>query len=159
MENIYERLANGESSDAIAAEFTAALNEAMARHAKDEEEKAAKAEAERLARLEKEAKSVQKREDMVDVLNHAFRYVAKHYPELGIAEGDWDDEELRAIAELCIVMLDLEVLKAKSKRPLVESTETVPHPRTTLPVKVSLKSEKPVSTDDIFADFFKSLGL
>lgn len=145
MENIYERLANGESSDAIAAEFTAALNEAMARHAKDEEEKAAKAEAERLARLEKEAKTVQKREDMVDVLNHVFRYIVKHYPELGIKEGDWDDEELRPIAELCIVMLDLEMLKAS--KPKITFSKPAIEPKAA-PTEL-----------DAFAKFFKEFGL
>ena len=148
MENIYERLANGESSDAIAAEFTAALNEAMARHAKDEEEKAAKAEAERLARQEKEAKTVQKREDMVDVLDQVFRYIAKHYPELGIEEGDWDTEELRAFAELCIVMLDLEVLKARSGA------------KTKITFNKPAIEPKAAPTElDAFAKLFKEFGL
>lgn len=147
--NIYTRLANGESSDAIAAEFTAALNEAMARHAKDEEEKAAKAEAERLAKAEAETRKMAKREDMVDVLNHAFCYIAKHYPELGIEEGDWNDEELRAIAELCIVMLDLEILKATHGNSKVKMK-----PRVT--VKTT-KTEDEIA--DPFAAFFKELGL
>ena len=143
MENIYKRLANGESSDAIAAEFTAALNEAMARYAKDEEEKAAKVEAERLARLEKEAKTVQKREDMIDVLNCVFRYIAKYYPELGLEEGDWDSEDLRTLAELCIAMLDLEVLKicgCVKPKPATKPKAT--------PVEL-----------DAFAKFFKGFGL
>ena len=51
------------------------------------------------------------------------------------------------------MLLDVEVIKAKAKSKKVE--ESAETPRKKLPVKIN----KPVSTDDVFADFFKSLGL
>lgn len=148
MENIYARLANGESSEAIAAEFTAALNEAMARHAKDEEEKAAKVEAERLAKAEAETRKMAKREDMVTLLNDAFGYIAKHYPELGFEAEDLNDEELFAIADMVILMLDLEVLKTRGAgKTKITFTKPV--------------TERKVAPNelDAFAKFFKEFGL
>ena len=152
MENIYKRLANGESSDAIAAEFTAALNEAMARHAKEEEERAARVEAERLAKAEAETRKIAKREDMVTLLNDAFNYIAKHYPELGLEPEDLNDEELFAIADLVILMLDLEVLKATHK-----NGEVKMKPRVT--VKTAKSGEERKLGEDPFTAFFRELGL
>lgn len=152
MENIYKRLANGESSDAIAAEFTAALNEAMARHAKEEEERAARAEAERLAKAEAETRKMAKREDMATLLNDAFYYIAKHYPELGLGPEDLNDEELFAIADMVILMLDLEVLKATHK-----NGEVKMKPRVT--VKTAKSGEERKLSEDPFTAFFRELGL
>lgn len=133
MENIYKRLANGESSESIAAEFTAALNEAMARHAKEEEERAAR-EAEARAR---NAARAAKCDGMADLIDAMFRYLAKHYPALGIEDGDWDREDLCAVAELVVLALDMEVIKITKAKPAVETK----------------------STDDVFTDFFRQFGL
>lgn len=137
MENIYKRLANGESSESIAAEFTAALNEAMARHAKEEEERAAREAEARARKAQEDAARAAKCDDMADLIDAMFRYLAKHYPTLGIENGDWDREDLRAVAELVVLALDMEAIKITKAKPAVETK----------------------STDDVFTDFFRQFGL
>lgn len=139
MENIYKRLANGESSESIAAEFTAALNEAMARHAKEEEERAAREAEARARKAQEDAARAAKCDGMADLIDAMFRYLAKHYPALGIEDGDWDRdrEDLRAVAELVVLALDMETIKITKAKPAVETK----------------------STDDVFTDFFRQFGL
>ena len=147
MEQIYKRLQNGETSEAIAEEFTKALNEAMARY-EAEEQARAKAQAE--ARAREDAK----RNDLISLISSALGFIARWYPELGVAEGDWDDEDIAAIANVALPLLDIEVMK--SKKAEAECTETVAPIRKKLPVKIEMK---PVTTDEVFADFFKTIGL
>jgi len=143
METIYTRLANGETSEAIAEEFTNALNEAMARFEKEQAEAKAKAEAERAARLEREAKAAAKRSELKQLLNDAFAFFARHYPELGLVEGEWKEDDLNAIVDLTLALLDVEVIKTSAKSKKVDIAST----------------KKSVTTDDIFEEFFKGLGL
>ena len=166
MEQIYKRLQNGETSEAIAEEFTKALNEAMARY--EAEEKARREEeAKRMkAYAEARAREDAKRTDLTTLISSALGFIAKWYPELGLTEGDWSDEDIAAIANLVLPLLDIEIMKSTAKRAKkaeAESTETVAPPRKKLPVKIEMKpfaTNKPIATtDDVFADFFKSLGL
>ena len=143
---------NGFADEANAAQ---ARIEAEEQAAKDAEVARMKAYAEERARTEA------KLTDLTSLLDDTFRFVAKWYPELEIEEGDWEEEDLKALANLVLMLLDVEVIKAsaKSKRAEAECTETVASPRKKLPVKLAVSANKPVSTDDVFADFFKSLGL
>ena len=113
MEQIYKRLQNGETSEAIAEEFTKALNEAMARY--EAEEKARK-EAELKAFAEARARKDAKRNDLTALISSALGFIAKWYPELGLTEGDWSDEDIAAIANLVLPLLDIEIMKSTSKR-------------------------------------------
>ena len=161
MNTIYERLKNGESIDDIMNGFADEANAAQARI--EAEEQAAKdAEVARMkAYAEERARDKAKRTDLVSLLDDAFRFVAKWYPELELEEGDWTEDDLKVLADLVLMLLDVEAIKtsAKSKKAEAECTETVAHPRKKLPVKIAVSANKPVSTDDVFADFFKSLGL
>lgn len=161
MNTIYERLKNGESIDDIMNGFADEANAAQARI--EAEEQAAKdAEAARMkAYVEDRARDEAKRTDLVSLLDDAFRFVAKWYPELELEEGDWTEDDLKVLANLVLMFLDVELIKtsAKSKKTEAECIETVAPPRKKLPVKIAVSANKPVSTDDVFADFFKSLGL
>lgn len=161
MNTIYDRLKNGESIEDIMNGFADEANAAQVRIA---EEKAAAeaAEVERLkAYAEQRALNDAKRQEFVELINLTLGFCAKWYPELGLSpEEDWDDEDIKPIADLILMFLDVEVIKTSAKSKAVEeSTETVAHPRKKLPVKIAVSANKPVSTDDVFADFFKSLGL
>ena len=160
MNTIYDRLKNGESIDDIMKGFADEANAAQARIT--EEEAAAKeAEAARMkAYAAERERNEAKRSDLISLLDSAFRFAVKWYPELEVEEGDWTDNDLAAIADLFLMLLDVEVIKAKAKSKRVE--ESAETPRKKLPVKIEMKpfpANKPVSTDDVFADFFKSLGL
>ena len=161
MNDIYTRLKNGESIDDIMNGFADEANAAQTRIAEEE----AAAEAAEVARMEayaeERARNEVKRTDLVSLLDDAFRFVAKWYPELELEEGDWDDEDLKALANLVLMLLDVEVIKAnaKNKRVVEESTETIAPPPFKLPVKIAVSDNKPTSTNDVFTDFFKSMGL
>lgn len=156
MNTIYNRLKNGESIDDIMNGFANEANAAQARI--EEENKAAEAaEAERLkAYAAERARHDAKRTDLTSLLDDAFHFVVKWYPGLELEEGDWTEADLKTLADLVLMLLDVEVIKAGAKS---KKTETVAHPRKKLPVKIAVPANKPVSTDDVFADFFKSLGL
>ena len=163
MNNIYDRLKNGESIEDIMNGFADEANAAQARI--EEENKAAEAaEAARMkAYAEDRARNEAKLTDLTSLLDDAFRFVAKWYPELELEEGDWTEDDLKILANLILMLLDVEAIKAttKSKK---ECTETVAHPVIEKVIRPSgnmraVPADKPVSTDDVFADFFKSLGL
>ena len=160
MNDIYTRLKNGESIDDIMNGFADEANAAQVRIA-EEEAAAEAAEVERLKTYaEQRARNEAKLTDLTSLLDDTFRFVAKWYPELEIEEGDWEEEDLKVLANLVLMLLDVEVIKTSAKSKAVEeSTETVAHPRKKLPVKIAVSANKPVTTDDVFADFFKSLGL
>lgn len=162
MNDIYTRLKNGESIDDIMNGFADEANAAQVRIA---EEKAA-AEAAEAARMkayaEERARSDAKRAELVELIDLTLGFCAKWYPELGLTSAeDWDDEDIKPIADLVLMLLDVELIKAsaKSKKAEVECTETVAPIRKKLLVTVGIPANKPVTTDDVFADFFKSLGL
>ena len=147
--DIYSRLLAGESSDDIAAEMTKALNDALNRI--EEEEKALK-EAELKAAQEKEANKA-KMDDAADIVTDVLTFCATYYPSFGLTLDDnVTDEEIRALASMIVMLLDLETMK----------------PRRGLRAKLSVsddaaatKSEvkKILTTDEVFAEAFKMLGI
>ena len=100
MNTIYDRLKNGESIDDIMKGFADEANAAQARIT--EEEAAAKeAEAARMkAYAAERERNEAKRSDLISLLDSAFRFAVKWYPELEVEEGDWTDNDLAAIADL-----------------------------------------------------------
>ena len=150
-DDIYSRLLAGESSDAIAEEMTKALNDALDRI--EEEEKARK-EAELKAAEEKAAKEAHNKAKMnaaVSLVTNAPTFFATYYPSFGLTlDSNVTDNEIEALASMLIMVMDLEAARPAKKRELATAGK--------LPVKVELK-DKPVTTDEVFADFFKSLGL
>ena len=151
MEQIYNRLKNGETSEDIAAEFTKALNEAQARMAK---EAALKAEADARAALEKaerEAKATARTNEMVALINEGLGFCAKWYPELFTDGSDWDDADIKPIAELILLLLDTEAMKYNKLPKVKVEVKTVPKSKET--------AAKTRDNTDAFAEFFKAFGL
>ena len=148
-DDIYSRLLAGESSEDIAAEMTKALNEALDRI--KEEEKARK-EAELKAAQEKEANKA-KMDAAKDIIANTLLFCATYYPSFGLTLDDKvTDEEIEALASMIVMLLDLETMK----------------PRRGLRAKLSVsddaaatKSEvkKILTTDEVFAEAFKMLGI
>lgn len=152
-DDIYSRLLAGESSDEIAAEMTKALNEALDRI--EEEEKARK-EAE--LKAAKEARNKAKMDAAIDITTDALTFCATYYPSFGLTLDDnVTDEEIEALATMIIMLLDLEAMRPRKNKGLGDSLFSV----TKLPVDIELKSEpkKPMTTDEVFAEAFKMLGL
>lgn len=138
--NIYDELRGGRTAEELVANFTAQLNEAEARIKAEEAEK---------ARAEEE-NTAQKHQDFVTCVAYFADALRTHYPSLLEDEEPWSEEDYDAVADLIIMMLlDLEITKSHtfSRKP-----------RVTVKTKVE-PAKKTRSTDDIFADFFKSLGL
>lgn len=73
-DEILSRLAQGESAEAIAAEFTSQLNSAMKTH--------------------EERKNSTKAEDTKQLIAAVVQYAQKYYPELELEETDLDPAEL-----------------------------------------------------------------
>ena len=148
-DDIYSRLLAGESSDDIAAEMTKALNEAIDRI--EEEEKARKAKEEEEARAA-EAKAVHakvKREAVAAILVDIFNFCATHYPSLGLTmEDKVSDEELYALADVILMVLDLEAMKPANRKASIKLSKSR-----------NQETDKPLTTDDIFVNAFKMFGL
>lgn len=157
-DDIYSRLLAGESSDDIAAEMTKALNDALDRI--EEEEKARK-EAELKAaqdKAAKEARNKAKQEAVADIVADVLAFCATYYPSFGLTTSDKvSDEEVEALAAVIVMLLDVEAMKPKrglrAKANIFDDA--------LLPVNLELKSEpkKPMTTDEVFAEAFKALGL
>ena len=152
-DDIYSRLLAGESSDDIAAEIAKALNEALDRI--EEEEKARK-EAE--LKAAKEARNKAKMDAAIDITTDVLTFCATYYPSFGLTLDDKvSDEEIETLAALIIMLLDVEAVKPRrglrAKANLFEEAK--------LPVDIELKNEpkKPMTTDEVFAEAFKMLGL
>lgn len=139
--NIYDELRGGRTAEELAANFTAQLNEAEARIKAEDAEKARAEEAKNtFPHTEK------KHRDFVTCVGHFADALHEHYPDL---LEDCGEEDYDAVADLIIMFLDLEATKARAFGR---------KPRVTVEAKVE-PAKKTRSTDDIFADFFKSLGL
>lgn len=134
MVDIYELLKSGRTSDDIVAEFTRNLNEAEIRL---EMERQAEAKA-------AEERAAAKAADFRECVKKFMLAVGTHYPEVGVNTEDVSDAVCDAIADLVIMALDNEANRAKVKVTA----------RKKLPVDMKI-----MSTDDIFADFFKTLGI
>ena len=146
-DDIYSRLLAGESSDDIAAEMTKALNDAIDRI--EEEEKARK-EAELKAAQEKAAREAANKAKMdaaVSLITHGLTFFATYYPSFGLTLDDnVSDNEIEALASMFIMLFDLEAMKPRKNK---------------LPVDLELKSEskKTMTTDEVFTEAFKMLGI
>lgn len=137
--NIYDELRGGRTAEELVANFTAQLNEAEARIKAEEAEK---------ARAEEE-NTAQKHQDFATCVAYFADALHTHYPDLLEDEESWSEEDYDAVADLIIMLLDLEATKSRAfgRKPKVS-------------VKAKVEpAKKTRSTDDIFADFFKSLGL
>lgn len=141
--DIYSRLLAGENMDDIMAEITAEANAAQTRY--NEELEALRKANE--AAAAKKATQTAKRDGMKELVTRAMNYLAEHYPAFGFTADDLDDEELNLLTNVILMALDLEVMKG------TKLTKTT----TVKPVQVNTTPETKI--DEVFADFFKSLGL
>ena len=137
-----------------------------------EEERLRHEEAERKIReaAEREAKNAAKREQLTDIITSTLHFCAEFYPSFGITTEEVDsmsDETVNALAELFLMMLDMEAAK-KTPNPLRATMKLGPMtfpcraPKATLERGLRSTSNtmdevdtKP-SNDDIFASFFKN---
>ena len=158
-DDIYSRLLAGESSDDIAAEMTKALNDAIDRI--EEEEKARK-EAELKAAQEKEAKEAHNRAKMnaaENLVADALVFCATYYPSFGLTlDSNVSDEEIKALASMIIMLLDLEAMRP-AKRSFKAKTYKLPVELELNNKEMSERNTKPMTTDEVFAEAFKMLGL
>ena len=153
-DDIYSRLLAGESSDDIATEMTKALNDALDRI--EEEEKAAK-EAELKAAQEKAAKEARNKAKMdaaIDITTDVLTFCATYYPSFGLTlDSKASDEEIKALASMIVMLLDLEAMKPR--RGLRAKVTTVFDDAATTKSEV----KKTLTTDEVFAKAFEALGL
>ena len=153
--DIYSRLLAGESSDDIAAEMTKALNDALNRI--EEEEKARK-EAELKAAQEKEANKA-KMDAAKDIIANTLLFCATYYPSFGLTLDDnVTDEEIEALASMIVMLLDLEAMRP-AKRSFKVKTYKRPAEPEVKNEEVSERNNKLLSTDEVFAEAFKMLGI
>lgn len=121
MEDILKRLMNGESADAIAKEFTDALNNAMQ---------------EMEAQKEAELQKTQKLMDTQNLIDVVIDYVKKYYPEVvaDIKEFDLSAEELiealdtslPKIVELNNAVVELDkLLTPVVKKPAADAEDSI----------------------------------
>ena len=136
--NILERLRNGETPEDIANEMTNALNKAQ------DELKAEKA----------KAVQEQEKEEKLNVLAERVAAAVNEYLEAA-AGIDLTDEERMTAKEVRDLADGLAPLMDLLKNMKVSVSET-PHSKI---IKVSSPSVKVKSPEDVFAKFFKELGL
>ena len=143
---LYEQLKSGASAEDIAAAFAKELNDAEER-IKAEEEAA-------LQRLAEEQIRADKHADVVEMLDSALYVLATWYPSFGLTYEEVSDEDLDALANLVITLLDLEALKP-AKRSFKLKSYKAPEAKVEAPVEPA----KVNPIDDVFASFFKTFGL
>lgn len=136
--NILERLRNGETPEDIANEMTNALNKAQ------DELKAEKA----------KAAQEQEKEEKLNVLAERVAAAVDEYLEAAAGIELSDEEritakEVRELADGLSPLMDL-------LKDMKVSVSETPHSKT---IKVSSPSVKVKSPEDVFAKFFKELGL
>ena len=137
-EEIMQRLANGETMDTIAQEMEDMLNKASAELRAQEEAKAAEAEA-------KAAEMELRKNDLADS-------IARYMNEYVIICGHGDPEiQLTDVREVLDGLLEL--------IPLFKNLNVqIMTPKASKKVGIAGKG-KPAIPDDVFAEFFKSLGI
>ena len=146
MDNIYSRLLAGESAEDIAKAFADELNAAQARMAEDA---LRKAEEEARIAAEKATKEKAKREAAAEILADMLHFCATYYPSLGLTlEDKVSDEELYALTDLVLMVFELEAMKPANRKTSIKFSK----PR-------AQENDKPLTTDDIFANAFKMFGL
>ena len=145
-DDIYSRLLAGENAEDLAKAFTDELNAAQARIA---EEAARKAEEEARVAAEKAAHTKAKREAAADILADILAFCATYYPSFGLTLNDKvSDDELYSLVDLILMLMDLEVKYPSKHKISIKSPKTRDQ-----------DSDKPLTTNDIFADAFKMFGL
>lgn len=129
--NIYEALRSGRTSEDLVKDFTNAMNEAEERVRREDEEAAA-------AEAAKATAANEKRTAFANAIKSTFDAISTYYPQYA---EELTEEDYLGLADLVISLLDLEAVKYTVKPRVV-------------------KKKKPVarSSDDVFEDFFKSLG-
>lgn len=121
MEDILKRLMNGESADAIAKEFTDALNNAMQ---------------EMEAQKEAEHQKVQKLMDTQNLIDVVIDYIKKYYPEVVADVKSFDlsaeeliealDESLPKVVELNKAVIELDkLLTPVAKKPAADAEDSI----------------------------------
>lgn len=143
--SLYEQLKAGASAEDIAAAFAEELNKAeeQLRVEREAEEKAKAAAA-------KQVEDAIKIDEAATLLRRLVAFISHYYPSLGLeSDNDLTEDEYRALAELVLLMLDLEAMKPAKRQPKIKSYAK---PTT------EVKADKP-TLDDPFADFFKAFGL
>ena len=143
-EEIMARIAAGESEEAIVKEFTDNINKANAElRARAEEEAKAKA---------AEAEANAKREELERHKNNLATDIADALNEYAEACGiDNPEVDMLDVRELLDAMMDL-VPAIKNLQVFVKT------PKTSKKVGVANKGKSTIA-DDVFAEFFKSLGI
>ena len=142
-EEIMARIAAGESEEAIVKEFTDNINKANAElRARAEEEAKAKA---------AEAEANAKREELERHKNNLATDIADALNEYAMVCGiDNPEVDMLDVRELLDAMMDL--------APAIKNLQVfVKTPTTTTKKKVG--KGKSTIADDVFAEFFKSLGI
>ena len=151
--SLYEQLKAGTSAEDIAAAFAEELNKAeeqlRAEREAEEKAKAAAVAAER-------AKEAIKIDEAATLLRKLVAFISYYYPSLGLEDDEaLTEDDYRALAELLLLMLDLEAMKP-AKRQFKMKSYTKPV------AKVEAEADAPVTKpalDDPFANFFKAFGL
>ena len=136
MFNLYDELRNGASAESLAAQFTEQLNEAEARIKAEEE----------AARREVEAQACNdaKVADFAHAVKVFCTALQTHYPDFETDEA-LSNADYEEVAQMITGLLDIEAMRFKVLKPKKAKPETK-------------KPQAAKSTDDIFADFFKSFG-
>ena len=147
--SLYEQLKAGASAEDIAAAFAEELNKAeeQVRAEREAEEKAKAAAA-------KQAEEAVKIDEAATLLRRVVAFISHYYPSLGLEDDeDLTEDDYRALAELLLLMLDLEAIKpAKRQFKMKNYNQPV----------AKIEADAPVTKtalDDPFADFFKTFGL
>lgn len=138
-EEIMQRLANGETMDAIAQEMEDMLNKANAELRAQEEAKAKEAEAKAIAEKDEKRKN-DLAEAIAACLNEYVMACGEENP--GISLGDVR-EMLDSMLELVPLFknLNIQIMNPKASK------------------KVGVAGKGKPAIDDVFAEFFKSLGI
>ena len=139
---LYEQLKSGTSAEDIAAAFAKELNDA--------EERIKAEEAAELKRMEEELNREAKHADVVEMLDSALHVLSTWYPSFGVNYEEVSEDDIQALADLVIALLDLEALKP-AKRSFKLKSYKAPEAKVEAPA-VPAK-------DDPFALFFKTFGL
>jgi DNA repair exonuclease SbcCD ATPase subunit len=100
----------------------------------------------------KEARNQAKMDAAASIITDVLTFCATYYPSFGLTLDDnVSDEEIETLVTLIITLLDVEAMRPEKKSILGAK----------LPVDIKLKSEpkKTMTTDEVFAEAFKMLGL
>ena len=139
---LYEQLKSGASAEDIAAAFAKELNEAEDRIRAEEEAE--------LKRMEEELNRSEKRAGVIAMLDSAVHVLSTWYPSFGINYEEISEDDLDALADLVIALLDLEALKPAKRSFKLKSYKTP---------EAKVEADSAPAKEDPFALFFKTFGL